>query len=450
MFERGSNRVQGRTGDIKGAEEPTNRLGATRLGEPSARAVTDAGRKRAAVELIASHGPAVRRTARRYSLCVEDAEDAYQRTLEILLTKAPGDRARELLGWTKTVVKHEALAIRKNRERLLGTAAHGHETEDRDPVAMIPADGAGPDECLERREEIARSREALRALKPAELRALTLLGEGYSYAEIGAITGFSQTKVNRCLAEGRERFRRFVSSSEDGSRCREMSRLLSAFCDAETNPEETVEVREHLRACARCRVAMRAYRAAPATAAALAPALPLTRSLLDRVQELLFGIQSRLPGAGGAADASMAQVAAAGGTKGAGMAALAKLLAVCAGTVGGAACVATGIAPVPLDLVPDRLAVPRIERIAERVVEQPPPPAGGDEAMPAPIEPIEPEPSLSPAPEERAEAFEPEPSSAEPGAEEATEPAPPPPTPAAPSTEPPAPASGSAAGEFGP
>ena len=77
----------------------------------------------------------------------------------------------------------------------------------------------------------------MRALKPQELRALTLLAEGYSYAEIGEITGYSPTKVNRCLAEGRERFRRLVARSEDGSRCAELRPLLSAFCDGEAKPE---------------------------------------------------------------------------------------------------------------------------------------------------------------------------------------------------------------------
>ena len=418
-----------------------------RLSEPTAAApVTEAGRKRAAVELIARHGPALRQTARRYSLCADDADDAYQRALEILLTKAPSERARELFGWTKTVVKHEALAIRRSRERLLGTASPpGSEGEDGDWVARIAAGDAGPAERLEQREEIGRSREALRALKPAELRALTLLAEGYSYAEIGAITGFSRTKVNRCLAEGRERFRRLVSSSEDGSRCVAMGRLLSAFCDGETGPDEAAEVREHLRACASCRAAMRAYRAAPATIAALAPALPATRSLLERAQELLAGIQSRLPGAGGA-DASVAQVAAAGGTKGAGMAALTKLLAVCAGTAGGAACVAAGVAPMPIDLTPDRVEAPPIERRVERPRERLAPAGGDSEPAQAPVEP---EPH-EPAPEEPLEAAEPAPPSiAGTEAVETTEPAPPAPTPAA-SAEPSSPSSGSAAGEFGP
>jgi RNA polymerase sigma factor (sigma-70 family) len=442
------NPVQGKAADVGHAAERGEGTSAMRLSEPAARPVTEAGRRRAAVELIARHGPTLRQTARRYSLCADDAEDAYQRTLEILLTKAPSDRARELLGWTRTVVKHEALAIRRSRERLLRPVPPSAR-EGEDWVALIPTDGDGPGERLERREEIARSREALRALKPAELRALTLLAEGYSYAEIGALTGFSRTKVNRCLAEGRERFRQLLSNSEDGSRCAEMSRLLSAFCDGETRAEETAVVREHLRACARCRATVRAYRTAPATAAALAPALPLTRSLLERAQEFLLGLQSRLPGAGGAADASIGQVAAAGGTKGAGVAALTKLLAVCAGTVGGAACVATGVAPVPVDLTPDRVEAPRVERVSERVIDRSTASDFDDE--PAPVDPALPEPPVA---EKPTEAAEPTPSPAQTEVVEVTEATPSPPAPSAaptiPSAESPSRSSGSAAGEFGP
>ena len=43
-------------------------------------------------------------TARRYSATPEDAEDAYQRGLEILLAKAPTADEAELVPWLKTVV----------------------------------------------------------------------------------------------------------------------------------------------------------------------------------------------------------------------------------------------------------------------------------------------------------------------------------------------------------
>jgi RNA polymerase sigma factor (sigma-70 family) len=167
-------------------------------GEESAEAV----RRRVAAEMLARHDRTLRRTARRYSMGSEDAEDAFQRALEILLVKAPPGEARELVRWMHTVIKHEALAIRRSRERQLGAPppsfAGGEETIDW--VALIPSASDGPAELLERQEAIARSREALQSLKPAELRALTLLAEGYSYAEISEQTGFSHTKDSFLLA----------------------------------------------------------------------------------------------------------------------------------------------------------------------------------------------------------------------------------------------------------
>jgi RNA polymerase sigma factor (sigma-70 family) len=378
-----------------------------------------AGRKRAAVELIARDGGQLKRTARRYSLCPEDAEDAYQRGLEILLTKAPTDKPRELLAWTTTVIKHEALAVRRDRERLLGrpsvTLRGGEEAGAW--LARLPTPSAGPSERLERSEEIARSREAIRALKPAERRALTLLAAGYSYAEIGEITGFSQTKINRCLAEGRERFRRIVASSEEGSRCAEMRPLLSAFCDGEAESAQIATVREHLRACSGCRATVRAYRAAPATVAALCP-LPL-------------GLAAT--GAKGGWPAAFGKLVGA------------KQIAATCVIAGTAAGVASGIVPVP-EHPADRAMTPQIERVGERLQsetetrspkrperskEKPaarasvatPPPQPVTEAVPVPSpEPVE-------VPAEPVEA--------------PTQPVNPAPPPAA------AP-SGSAAGEFGP
>jgi len=396
--------------------------------------------------MIAEHGASLRRTARRYSLDAEDAEDAYQRALEIALTKAPSTDSRELIRWTQTVTKHEALAVRQGRERLLGQGGRGDNAVD--PVAMIPAAGDGPDEQAERREAMARNREALRALKPAELRALSLLAEGYSYAEIGELTGFSQTKINRVLSEGRDRFRSLVSSSEDGSRCRDLRPLLSAFCDAEVSSSEAETVREHLRACAHCRSTMRTYRAAPRIAIALAPVLPPSGSLLERARELIDNLGSRLPGMG--AGDSATQIAAAGGSKGVGMVGIAKLLALCAG--GTAACVATGMLPAP-DLAPQHSRVPTIERSVVKPVAGGPDETAQYESAPAP--PPEPQPKAEEATE--AQSTDAEASETTAGAIE-YEPAPaPPPLPApAPAVAPTggsadsASSSGSAAGEFGP
>jgi RNA polymerase sigma factor (sigma-70 family) len=407
--------------------------------------IATAGRRRAAVELVANEDAELRQTARRFSLCEDDAEDAYQRALEILLVKAPSDRPRELIRWMKTVVKHEALAVRRYRERMLGPGDSGPG----DPIARLATAGAGPGERLERSEQIARSREALQALKPAELRSLTLLAAGYSYVEIGEITGFSQTKVNRCLAEGRERFRRLLLRSENGTRCNELMPMLSAYCDGEASREDEATVREHLRACSACRAAMRTYRATPAAVAALAPALPVSRSLLERAGEFFLGLHSRLPGGGGESDGGLGQVAAAGGSRGAGMAALAKALAICAGTVGGAAaCVATGVVPAPLGIDAPHSAGAKIERVSQRTLEQTAPQAIRYEPAPEPSEAdaqkqastSKPEPESEPVVAEAVDA----------GAVEYSPPPPPEPAPSSSAAESSSASNGSAAGEFGP
>ena len=414
-------------------------------------AVTDGARKRVAVEMLAKHERALRRTARRYSICAADADDAFQRALEILLVKAPAGEARELVRWMQTVTKHEALAIRRSRERQVGSPPPGSGSDEDagDWLALIPSQGVGPAERFERRESIARSREALKTLKPAELKALTLLAEGYSYAEIGEMTGYSRTKVNRCLAEGRERFRAFLTRSESGGRCAELRPVLSAFCDGEAGAEDTDILREHLRVCAHCRAAVRTYRAAPGAVAVLAPVPIAARPLFERAHEALLGLQAKLPGRGPLlGDASMSQVAAAGGSRGMGAAALAKALAICAGTAGGAAvCVTAGVVPAPLALTPDRAVRPHVERVAAF-------PHREADAQPVPATATpEPEPELV------AETPPPEPvegqpppqvaASAEAPAAEAV-PAAPPEPPAASSPPATQASSGSPAGEFGP
>src|SRR3954468_20534828 len=257
---------------------------------------SEAARKRAAVELIRRHERTLRRTARRYSLCADDADDAYQRALEILLMKAPTSDQRELIRWMQTVTKHEAMAVRRNRNRMLGRppARTAPDGDEQDWIQLIPSPRDGPADQAERRERVARTREALRTLKPQELRALTLLAEGYSYAEIGEITGWSYTKINRCLAEGRQSFRAVLSSSEEGRRCDDLEAALSAFCDGEADASQEAVLREHLRVCAHCRAKLRAYRAAPRAAAALAPVLPVSRTLFDRGHEAFSTISTRI------------------------------------------------------------------------------------------------------------------------------------------------------------
>ncbi|MCO5314596.1 MAG: sigma-70 family RNA polymerase sigma factor [Solirubrobacterales bacterium] len=365
-----------------------------------------AARKRAAVELIRSHGPVLRSTARRYSICTDDAEDAFQRGLEILLEKAPSTDLRELVPWARTVIKHEALAVRRERERMLCRPASIEP--DQDWVDLIPSGREDIGEQVVGREKIARSREALARLKPNELKALTQLAEGYSYAEIGAMNDWTRTKVNRCLAEGRSSFRSAFRASETGDRCALVEPLLSACCDGELDRSRLTEVEDHLAACGRCRATLRTYRAAPRAAAALLPLLPASRGVWERIQELAVNLHGRLHAAIG--DPAGAGVAS-GSARGTVPTAAVKLAAICAGTAGTAAvCVATGVLPAPMipnrdgerterraeptrtrpvaatapvDVKSARAAV-RTERPSARPATRPKPPPGRSEPVPGP------------------------------------------------------------------
>jgi DNA-directed RNA polymerase specialized sigma24 family protein len=71
----------------------------------------------------------------------------------------------------------------------------------------LSSERADPVECLERGERVADARRALAELRADERLALVLQAQGYSYAEICGLLGWTYTKVNRCLAEGRAALR---------------------------------------------------------------------------------------------------------------------------------------------------------------------------------------------------------------------------------------------------
>jgi RNA polymerase sigma factor (sigma-70 family) len=226
---------------------------------------------RAAIELVSEGSSGLKATARRYSLCAADAEDAYQRALEIMITRCPTRDRAELVPWLHTVIKHEALAIRRQRERILGDDAPA------DPPVREQAQG--PEELAPERERVRRSAEALAQLKPDEVQCLLLKAVGYSYDEISAKTGYSWTKVNRSLSEGRKRFFERFAQLESGQHCGRFRSLLSVVSDGEAAPNDTRLLKTHLRACAGCRAALRDYRTIPARVAELLPPAVLLPAL---------------------------------------------------------------------------------------------------------------------------------------------------------------------------
>jgi RNA polymerase sigma factor (sigma-70 family) len=238
----------------------------------------DGPRSKAAQELvlrtIAAHADSLLRTARRHSLCFDDAQDAYQRGLEIFIRHADRLDPGRAASWLHTVIKHEALAVRRSRQRLVGS-----EEADLDAVEerRLPT----PDERLLTFDMVTRSAEALQRLKPQELRALWLKAQGHSYNDIGEITGWSYTKVNRCLTEGRRRFLTRYAGIESGAECRRWAPVISAMVDGEATPEQILELRPHLRNCPGCRATFKALQDSSAPLSAVLP-VPLVAVAADR------------------------------------------------------------------------------------------------------------------------------------------------------------------------
>ncbi|MGH2943938.1 MAG: sigma factor, partial [Solirubrobacteraceae bacterium] len=200
---------------------------------------------------VAAHADSLLRTARRFSLCPDDAQDAYQRALEIFMAHAERLDPARAAGWLHVVVKREAQAIRRSRTKLV--ASHDVDLDDHE-ARSLPT----PDERLAMFDRVGRTAEALQRLKPQELRALWLRAQGHSYNDIGVMTGWSYTKVNRCLTEGRRSFLARYASIESGAECERWQPVISAMVDGEATPEQLTDLRPHLRNCPGCRATLKA------------------------------------------------------------------------------------------------------------------------------------------------------------------------------------------------
>ncbi|HYH87751.1 MAG TPA: sigma-70 family RNA polymerase sigma factor [Solirubrobacteraceae bacterium] len=203
--------------------------------------------------IVARHGELLTRVARGYSLCADDAQDAVQRALEIYMRRVDSlDPATEL-AWMKVVVKHEALAVRRGRASVAG------EEIDLDTVPAVGQRSV--EERLESAERVERAAEVMRRLKRDEARALMLKAEGLSYVEIGERLGWTYTKVNRCITEGRRRFMRLYEELETGAECERLAPTVAALAQGTATSEALLELRPHLRNCPGCRATVRALHA---------------------------------------------------------------------------------------------------------------------------------------------------------------------------------------------
>jgi len=281
------------------------------------------------------------RVARQASLCQDDALDAYQRTLEIFVRRVESVDPATELAWLKVVVRHEAMAIR--RARCESVAAEELELDE-----FVPAGERSVEEQIASSERVRRSAEALRALKPDEATALMMKANGLSYDEIGAANGWSYTKVNRAVTEGRRRFLNAYRGIESGDSCERFEPIVEALSTGSATAAEVLSIRPHLRHCTACRAAVRDLHLSRLRRASLfspifAAAEPLSR--LAGVRHEAAALFHRAQASDLATGAGFA--GAGGGSR---VATVGAVLGLCLGGASvGTVCVVTGNVP---DLVP--------------------------------------------------------------------------------------------------
>jgi hypothetical protein len=157
----------------------------------------------------------------------------------------------------RTVVKHEAMALRSVRLRMV--TATEIEFDAREAIHT-----PGPDEYATALERAHRSLAVLAELKPAQSRALLLQAAGRTYAEIESATGWTHTKVNRALTEGRAEFCARLAALDAGAECERLAPALEALANGTAPLDRRFTLRAHLRACAGCRAHLRELRQAAA------------------------------------------------------------------------------------------------------------------------------------------------------------------------------------------
>lgn len=211
--------------------------------------------------------PGLIRYAARFTRSLHDAEDAYQRAMEIALTRAPVVEPKRFMAWLRTVLRNEALAVSAARRRE-GPGAGADVAEE---LGEALADGAAIDVLAEWRERYRVIQDGLANLTEAQRICLMLQTAGASYERIRDVTGYSLRKVERSVLEGRAGLVRWELRVAAGEACKRVDESISRVAANRATPKERRAVARHVKHCGPCRAILRERRQSNEWLAALVP-----------------------------------------------------------------------------------------------------------------------------------------------------------------------------------
>jgi RNA polymerase sigma factor (sigma-70 family) len=162
--------------------------------------------RRLATELFTEKHDYLLAIARRNAHTEADATEALQEAFVSFIAKFDPQRGAPPLAWLTLTLKRQCWRQRREAhlDRHYGQEAQSGGEEIGsflDALSSLEPDPA--DRVIERDE----GRRRLRRLKPDERTALGFFALGYSYREIAELRGWTMTKVNRCMSEGRAALR---------------------------------------------------------------------------------------------------------------------------------------------------------------------------------------------------------------------------------------------------
>src|SRR5262245_13136965 len=227
---------------------------------------TDDERRRAACDAM-SAAPGLIRYAARFTRSLHDAEDAYQRAMEIALTRAPTVEPKRFMAWLRTVLRNEALAVSSARRR----EGPGLATDVADGDGAAVEDAVPVDVLAEWRERYRAIQDGLAGLTDAQRTCLMLQTAGASYERVPGITGLSLRKVERSVLEGRPGLHRWEVRLASGDACRRLDAAIWRVAGGEATPKEERAVARHVKHCGVCRATLRDRRQSNEWLAALVP-----------------------------------------------------------------------------------------------------------------------------------------------------------------------------------
>jgi RNA polymerase sigma factor (sigma-70 family) len=170
-------------------------------------------------DLMRSHRRELRDQASRNSTRKGQIDDAISDASVAFLRFYEGEAGIHALRYMMVCVKTAAWEIDRRQRRIEGRHVERGMSEEAHSklIRRLPDPGQGPEEGYEQTELTQERKDLFARLKPDERTAIAMFAFGFSYEEISRQKGWSYRKVNRCLAEGRERLRELLAAEGEGS-----------------------------------------------------------------------------------------------------------------------------------------------------------------------------------------------------------------------------------------